>query len=105
MINNGLFASMRESYSKTTTLSAEAVVVISDFCAYADEQLKEKNVVGIAYTPEGLALRFADGATQLIEGAVSGPIGSVPVQVSGGTEKINARADFTVSPSFLITGK
>lgn len=105
MINNGLFAGMRESYSKTAALSAEAASTLAAFCAYADAQLKEKNVVGVSYTPEGLALRFADGVTQLIEGAVTGPIGSVPVQVSGGTEKINARADFTVSPSFLITGK
>jgi len=105
MINNGLFESMREAYSKTTTLNADAIAAIGAFCAYADAQLKEKNVVGIAYALDGIALRFADGSTQLIEGAVSGPIGSAPVQVSGGVEKINARADFTVSPSFLITGK
>ena len=105
MAKSALLENLFDEYCKTQ-IDDNAKQIIVGFCQFAADQLAARSIVGVNYTLGGLALRFADGTDLPIVGeadnrGVNGPA----VQVTGGAEKLNARADTAVAPAFPITGR
>jgi len=76
------------------------------FCDYAATWLATNSVVGVGHTPNGLALRFADGRELLLFEPAQELIIQVPgdVGITGNQSKI-AKPAGSDSPSFQITGR
>ena len=76
------------------------------FCDYAATWLATNSVVGVGHTPNGLALRFADGRELLLFEPAQELIIQVPgdVGITGNQSKIEKPAG-SDSPSFQITGR
>jgi hypothetical protein len=80
-------------------------LVVSGFCSFADTWLKDKGIIGLGHTTDGLALRFKDGSEYLLLKNDSDIYTGLAVGVTGGNEKINAKAELAAAPSFQITGR
>ena len=77
------------------------------FCEYAATWLATKGVVGVGHTPNGLALRFADGRELLLFEPPAELVIPVPgdtVNITGTQSKITKPITGD-APSFQITGR
>ncbi len=105
MAKSALLENLCDEYCKTQT-DDNVKQILDAFCQFAAEQLKTRSIVGVNYVLDGLALRFADGTDlSILSDSENSFSGSLPVQVTGGAQKLNARADTAVSPAFPITGR
>lgn len=79
---------------------------IRTFCEYAATWLATKNVVGVGHTPNGLALRFADGRELVLFQLPDAVLVPVPdaVGITGNQTKITKPLAGD-TPSFQITGR
>ncbi|NBT75202.1 MAG: hypothetical protein EBT15_04385 [Betaproteobacteria bacterium] len=76
------------------------------FCEYAATWLASKGVVGVGHTPNGLALRLADGSELLLFEPAPEVIIPVPGEVSiTGTQSKITKPVQGDAPSFQITGR
>jgi len=104
MAKSALLESLFKAYCGAEP-SKQAQETARAFCTFATAELADRGVIGASYTPTGLALRFADGQELPILDIDSTEASGVSVQVTGGAEKLNARASSpNGSPSFPITG-
>lgn len=105
MAKSALLENLCEAYCKTQT-DDNVKQTLAAFCQFAADELKERSIVGVNYVLDGLALRFADGTDLSILADADNSFSSgLPVQVTGGAQKLNARLDTAVSPAFPITGR
>ena len=105
MAKSELLENLCDEYCKTQT-DDTVKQTLAAFCQFSAEQLKTRSIVGVNYGLDGLALRFADGTNLSILSDYDNSFsGSLPVQVTGGAEKLNGRASVAVSPAFPITGR
>lgn len=105
MVKSALLENLCDEYCKTQT-DDNVKQTLAAFCQFAADRLKERSIVGVNYVLDGLALRFADGTDLSILSDDSNSFSAgIPVQVTGGAQKLNARLDTAVSPAFQITGR
>lgn len=64
--NNAVMAQIKNDYVAENTFSEQEQAVIEQFCLYASNWFREKNVVGLGVTTSGMALRFGDGSERLL---------------------------------------
>lgn len=79
---------------------------LRSFCDYAATWFVTQGVVGVGHTPNGLALRFADGRELLLFEPAQEIVIPVPgdVGITGSQSKITKPVTGD-SPSFQITGR
>lgn len=78
--------------------------IVSAFCNYAANWFKEKGVIGVGHTADGLALRLADGSEYILFSSDTDITNSASFSVTGTSSKIEKPVnDFT--RSFNITGR
>lgn len=105
MENLALLKKILNDYSVESDQRKFQEAILAEFCAYAENWLRDKGVIGVGHTAEGLAVRLTSGEEYLLTSPASDSVFSgVPVSVTGNTNKIEkAFADFT--QSFPITGR
>lgn len=106
MAKSELLENLCDEYCKEQP-SERAHEIARAFCAFAARRLQDRGIAGIGYNVNGMTLRFADGSEYVLlqNDSDSWRVSAVSAQVTGTVEKMNARADTAVSPSFPITGK
>lgn len=78
--------------------------IVGKFCEYAANWFKEKGVIGVGHTSDGLALRLADGSEYVLFSSDADITNSASFSVTGTNSKIEKPVnDFT--RSFNITGR
>lgn len=78
--------------------------ILAAFCDYAADWFKQRGVVGVGHTPDGIAIRFADSSEYTLFKADDDAGAAPPVSVTGATSKITKPAGDSF-PSFNITGR